>query len=363
VYNGILAYIEKQQWHYILDPFFDPARRADDGVDGIISRASRQLVKSSQKAGIPLVNVQHHSAAFGTVPSVIPDYRDAGRLAAEHLMSRGFRHFGVLGYQRDRSQKELQDGFTETLQREGLSCEHVLLVPWGSDRQEYAWRQFRQDVEEWMQTWETPIGVFSNRDLLARYAIEICQDMQINVPGDAGFVATETCPYMCTHRNPTVTSIDLAFERVGEEAAALLGRMIKGESVPHDPIRIKPAGLIPRQTTEYFAIEDPLVAQAMRYMRDHCEEALTVSDIADAVHATRRTVERRFRQQLSSSVIHELGVLRVEKARQLLADTDMLIKQVAIATGFRETRRLNEVFRKIEGCLPSEYRSRWKPEC
>ena len=96
------------------------------------------------------------------------------------------------------------------------------------------------------------------------------------------------------------------------------------------------------------------------FIRKNHDRSISVNQIATSLNTTRRTLERHVETVLKSSVNNEIAKIRVEQAKRLLVDTDLLVKQIATKTGFGETRRLNDNFRRIEGCLPTAYRSQWK---
>ena len=98
----------------------------------------------------------------------------------------------------------------------------------------------------------------------------------------------------------------------------------------------------------------------MRFIAEHAHERIRVSDVASALATTQRTLERRFRAKLGRTIAHEINRFRVERAKRHLADTDLLIKQVAVASGFSDANQMYEVFRRVADTTPSDYRKRWR---
>ena len=87
---------------------------------------------------------------------------------------------------------------------------------------------------------------------------------------------------------------------------------------------------------------------------------MTVEDVVEAVCVSRSTLERRFRAVLGRSPLEEINRVRVERARQLLVETDWSLAQVARAAGFHDGRNLSEVFLGQTGERPSAYRRRFR---
>ena len=78
--------------------------------------------------------------------------------------------------------------------------------------------------------------------------------------------------------------------------------------------------------------------------------------MAAAAGVSRRTLERRFHASAGRSVAAEIRRLRILKAKRLLAETDLMVKQIAHEVGFRDPIRLHQVFVRMEGTTPGEYR-------
>lgn len=356
VHSGIMDYASPKGWECVSDPFFDPKRLP---VDGIVGRVTRRLLDAASRAQIPIVNVHHNAPiALHRMTTVVPDYAQAGQMAAKHLLARGYQSFAVAGYRNNRSQDEMDLGFLEALGGCGHKPTTRLEVCWNPERDRSSWLRYQKDVDAWLESLPIPIAIFANRDLLAHQLIKRCRQMGLRIPSDVGIVCTESCPYLCNHEQPTVSAVELGFRSVGHRAAQILAQMIAGES-PSSIVRVAPKGVLCRQTTCFMVPANPLVARAMRFIQDRYVEPIGVNEIARAVCVSRRTLERQVRESMNATVTDLLTAVRMHKAKQLLIDSDLLLKEVAFASGFRDSNRLNCAFRRLEGCLPRQYREQW----
>ncbi len=360
VYRGIQQVAMQRDIDVVLNPFIQPHELAASDYDGAIVRASWTKKNATRKKCCPLVNVLHNSQWINSLPTIIPDYIQCGRLAAEHLISRGYKNFGILGYTRDKSQEEMNVGFIQELEERRLKCTYKLLVNWTAHREKQYWHSFREKLASWIGTLEFPVGLFINRDVLAHYLLNECFETGIDVPRDIGIVCTESSPYLCTSRPPTLTAIDLGFENVGKTACESLLQMIAGKPPSEQKKLIEPKGLIPRDSTASFIVGDQQVAEIIEVIQTIYTRPIGVNDLATSINLSRRTIERKVKSELGLTVNELISKIRIEIASRLLVDSDLLIKQIALKTGFVETRRLNQVFRRYIGCLPTEYRARWK---
>jgi LacI family transcriptional regulator len=105
-----------------------------------------------------------------------------------------------------------------------------------------------------------------------------------------------------------------------------------------------------------LAIEDPITAAAVRYIRDHVNEGISVKDVLAKVGRSRTDLELRFRRWLMRSVRGEIIRRRLEQACSLLRQTDLSLGEVSRQTGFSATSHFCRLFQNRLGCTPSQYR-------
>ena len=107
---------------------------------------------------------------------------------------------------------------------------------------------------------------------------------------------------------------------------------------------------------------DPLVNEAMRYIRDHARQCLLVEDVAKHVNASRSTLIRRFDRALGRSVSSEINRLRVEAVKRELSRSRQPIAAISEAYGFSSAGQLSRFFKREVGVSPSDWRrGEWVP--
>ena len=356
VHAGCQRYADEAGWVCSINPAVDRLLRPTaPAYDGVIARATQALADAARKARVPVVNVWLNSPARD-VPSVLADFTAAGAMAAEHLLARGFRQFGYLGYQRDRDSPLQMKGFLGAIRREGFSCTEHRILRGSVAGKAPGWKAFIAGLEAWIAGWKRPIGIFVTQDLYCRYLIDVCRAKGLHIPQEVGIVGCHNETAICDSPPPSITSIDLGYAQIGYRAAAMLDRLMNGEPPPTAPELVAPAALVPRQTTDLFSVEDPLVEQAMRFIAEKAYKPMNVKDLAVAMATTRRTLERRFRQATGVSIATEIARLRLERAKRRLLETDESMKTVARQSGFRTADHFYKVFTRVEGIPPTQYR-------
>lgn len=357
-YAGCQKYADEAGWKSEITPqdarILKP-RDNEPPFDGIIARATEPLAEMAKRLKTPIVNVWLNSPAEN-VPTLHSDFRESGIMAAQHLLGRGFQRFGFLGFLRDIDSRLEVDGFRDTVRKAGFPCTVYRFSRTSMEGKAHGWEVFNKELDEWIATWEPPIGIAVCRDLYCRYLIDACRRRGLSVSQDVAIVGRGNEPIICNSPSPTLTSIDMGYERIGYQAAALLDRLMQGEKAPAEKIRLSPAELIPRQSSDAFAAEDPLVARAMRFITENCDIPIKVDDVCKAVATSRRTLERKFRESVDRSIAQEITRLRIESAKRRLVYSDAALKSIALDSGFRNSDQLYKVFFRVEGKTPSEFR-------
>jgi LacI family transcriptional regulator len=358
VYAGCQKYADEAGWDCSINPAAEfMLERGSGGIpyDGIIARASTHMAAAARKAKVPLVNVWVNTPTQG-LPSVFADFEASGVMAAKHLMARGFRKFAYLGFLRDLDSQAQLSGFRNLVRRSGFPCSVHRVARNCDDGRAKSWETFVTGLEQWIDTWELPMGVFVTQDLFCRFLIDVCRSKGLHVSQDVAIVGTHNETEICNAPEPSLTSIDLGFGQVGYRAAAMLDRLMSGQAVSDEPEMVPPAELVSRQSTDGYATNDPLVARALRFIAENGHRSIQVKHVASAVATTRRTLERRFNESMGRSIAGEITRLRVERAKRRMVETDASMKSVAIEAGFRTADHFGKVFTRIEGISPSQYR-------
>ena len=357
VFAGVQRYAQEHGWYSVVDEFAEDtlARAAAAPYDGVVARATGNLALRAARMGVPLVNVWTSSPARKRVPGVFADFREAGRLRAEHLMSRGLRRFAALTTDNDRGQAMELEAFARTLGEAGAAVD-AARVSINTTSSVKEWRRTERTIAAWMAGWQRPVGVYVGIESHGRIVAQACHNRGWRVPEDVAIVAGRNEETLCEQPRPTLSSVEFGYERIGYEAARLLGRLMDGGRPPAKPVLIPPVGLVVRESTDFFATDDPLVAAAIRFIAANSHLEIGQDDVARAVATETRTLQRRFRRHLDRPVAAEIRRVRVERAKRELAQGTRSMAEVARAVGFGEAMRMYEVFRRELGVTPSQYR-------
>ena len=96
--------------------------------------------------------------------------------------------------------------------------------------------------------------------------------------------------------------------------------------------------------------------QAMEYVREHATDGVSRADVADILGCSEDHVSRLFSQVLGKNFRDVVLECRIEKAKQLLTETDDKIIDIAFAAGFCDQSYFAACFKRLTGVTPSSYR-------
>ena len=109
------------------------------------------------------------------------------------------------------------------------------------------------------------------------------------------------------------------------------------------------------ETTESTAGGDR-IAQAIRYMNRHLFEPIGVQDAAAAVSLSPSHFSRQFKARTGYSPYEYIVLRRIDKAKYMLASTELSVKEIAYATGYNSEENFIHSFRKNVGVAPGIFR-------
>ncbi len=104
------------------------------------------------------------------------------------------------------------------------------------------------------------------------------------------------------------------------------------------------------------------MARACRFIRENACDGIDVGDVVRRAALSRRQLERRFRIALQRTPREEITAVQVDRVRQLLAETDMPLEQLAPLAGYDYKESLSAIFKRETGETPGQFRRQARGE-
>ncbi|MBI9108599.1 MAG: DNA-binding transcriptional regulator [Spirochaetales bacterium] len=354
--RGVVRFAKEKGWN--LSGYGWMFGRLDDITgwdgDGIITR-----IESSTDAdlfaglGKPVVDVAgaYSRSAFCQVNN--DDYL-TGRKAGLHLKERGFSNYAFCGVEKVGWSKKRRMGFADATGAEEIPVFERSLEWWEElDRSE--------SLNEWLLTLPQPGAVFACNDTAGVKLTSVCRQLGISVPAGLAILGVDNEDILCELAEPALSSVQLDCEQIGYRAAelleSLLTRRSHGQTYTSE-ILVRPKGIAERESTRIFVSPDPLIREAVNYIRTSARRGLGVREVAEYLNVSRRTLEMRFRRVLGRSIHEEIILSRLGFAEKRLISSNITVEAVALEAGFGSIQRFHAGFKEKNGMTPGEFRNR-----
>jgi LacI family transcriptional regulator len=324
--------------------------------DGIIARIeNHRLADVILAADVPTINLRGSLREL-KIPFIGSDNPKVAEIGAQHLLERGYQHFAFCGF----ASEELKgfhtrgECFKSIIEGAGFSCDVYSFAR--AARQTRSWERDQQQLAKWISKLPKPAGIMSANDDLGFLVLDACQRTQVRVPDEVGVLGVDNDDFLCDLSVPKLSSIRINTEETGYRAAQFLDDWMQTGIQPALGSGVPPKGLVVRESSDALATDDQPVIQAANYIRDNACNGIDVGDVIQQIGISRTSLESRFKKVLRHTMHEEIHRVRIERAKELLSDTDLPIKWIAQESGFKSPQYLTRMFRAATGATPADFR-------
>ncbi len=305
----------------------------------------------TERPNTPAVDLSWNDPSM-TLPRVLEDNREIGRIGAKHLLSIGcqqlvFAHQGWPSAHRARYK-----GFCAVAQSSGIKIELLRLPQENAMSWEgAAW------LKDHLSNHQGYLGIMAAADFLTQAILQASQQAGVTIPHDTAILGVDNCREICECSHVTITSIDNNAFMHGYEGAKLLDHIMQGKPAPPAPILVPPGPIQLRDSTDIMAVRHPLVVDAMQYIAENFTRSdLTQSEVASKLPITQRRLHDAFAKHTRRTMVEEIQHRRIQHALQLIQTTNRKLVDIAGESGFSSAELMSRTFRRKLGHPPSTFR-------
>lgn len=325
-------------------------------ADGIILRDVDKL-DEVLNLGIPAVVVGHGHKEVPGLINVVTDSTSVGRMAAEHLINCGFKHFAFCGCANSHLEHtpwsgQRQQAFSKSIVDAGFARPKDYLLSLARPN----WLRERQRLARWLASLPRPVGIMAANDDCGAQVMEACKLGGLEVPDQVGIVGVDNDEVVCGLSDPPMTSVAVNFERAGYDAARALEKAMRQGRANTAKISVPATHVVTRRSTDVVSVDDKYVAKAMNFIRYNAKSPITVNDVVKDVGVSRRSLERRFQREMGVSILSEIRRARTDQIAKLLLESELPVWQIAASLGFEDAQHFARYFRSIKKISPLAFR-------
>lgn len=321
--------------------------------DGIIIREDSDIDKVIG-LGIPAIIITYTQIKVPGFVSLLGDHEVSGKLAAEHFLERGFKNFAYCGVPNKYWSIYRGESFQKQITKAGYDVNFFSFLP---SESKINWLRDQEKLKKWLMGLPKPIGLMTCTDDRAQNVIEACKACGLHVPQDVAVVGVDNDELLCDLLNPPLSSVALDAFNAGFQAAEALACLMNGKPCDTEKTIIAEAThVVTRQSSDIFAVEDEDVRTALTYISTNSKRAIQVKDVADACGLTTRTIQKKFKYHVGTSVSEVIDRSRVELICKLLIESPKTINQIAYEIDFISENHFSRYFRRLMKMSPTTYR-------
>jgi LacI family transcriptional regulator len=312
------------------------------------------MAKELQGRNFPVVNVSSIELGGAKFPRVCNNHEASAQLAVDHFLERGFRHFAYfsligLGYVAMH-----QEAFARGVQAGGGDLSVFTAKP--QTGAEPDWRLDLKKLGEWLHNLPKPVAILCWNASSAREIVFACHQVGLQVPEEVAVLCQAYDEVLCEAAQIPISGVRVAADTIGFQATKLLDGLMRGNKPPKQPHFIAPLSIISRQSTDTLAVRDSALVKALSYIRQQATLPVRVDEVARHAGISRRALERKFLEILQRTPAEELRRLQLERARHLIAETNLAMPDIAEKSGFGSQAYLSAIFRKHFNQTPLQFR-------
>ena len=367
IIEGIGEYLQATQcdWDIFLEEdFLTRLDNIKDWVgDGIIADYDNpEIVHFLSELDIPIIGVggsYQNGEDYPNVPYVATDNHSLVETAFHHLRDKGLENFAFYGlpeHPGKRWAQEREKAFHKIVKDEG----YYGAVYRGNETTPQTWQYDMNRLADWLQRLPTPTGIIAVTDSRARHLLQVCDHLNLMVPDKIAVIGIDNEELARYLTRVSLSSVGQGCKSMGYRAAKLLHSQLTSPqaTAPAAPARviIPPTQVFERQSTDFQALKDPYVIQAMHYIRHNACKGIKVEQVLSFVGVSRSNLEARFKEERGHSIHQEIHNSKLHRACHLLASTELPIVEIASLCGYPSLQYMYTVFKKNLDLTPKDYR-------
>ena len=363
VVEGIGQYIQASQcmWDiFVEDEFIYHTNTINQlSIDGIIADFDDpKTVELLQHILIPTIAVGSSYKQvdfYPHFPYVATDNAALVEMALSHLQEKGLSQFAFYGLQVNTHKHwsiERRDAFVELMEKN----HYPIYLYEGVQVHAQNWLEEQQKLIVWLKSLPSHTGIIAVTDARARHLLQACEYSKIAVPEELCVIGIDNEELIQYLSRVSLSSVEQGAREIGYQAAKLLHKLLNGQKAPSTPILIPPITVHTRNSTDYRSLSDPLVIQAMHYIRHRACHGIKVEQVLDHLEISRSNLEQRFKNEMDRTIHQVIHEEKIARAKNLLEQTDISIQEIADICGYPSVQYFYSVFKKEFEMTPKEFR-------
>lgn len=317
---------------------------------------------------VPAINFSNSFGPLEGMGNFLNDDRAIGKMAAHHLLSRGYADYVVVSFGAKQFSIERTAGFLEALREAGVEGREIPLPAYVPPEDHTIWTplMYLESMAEALQALLADLhpvtGIFCVDSAVVQQVEHALSTRLGELVQTVGLLSGDrsiTGRWIPGERQITSTVCPASHRQGLEAMQALLTAEERGTRVNRMLKRFPPRGVAVRASTAGPACGHPPTARAIRWSWQQVQagQPPSVEELAAHLEISARTLNRQFTRETQMTVRDFLLGLRMERAANSLAQNlDWSIERIATEAGFTKQGAFSAAFKQRIGQSPRDYR-------
>ena len=306
-----------------------------------------------------MINVSSVRLSRNEFATVSNDVEAVAKMAVDYFLERGYRNFAYLSLHGLEYVVRQSEAFVAEVRKAGCHASVKAVNPHFAFHSP-DWNLKIGRLATWLESLPKPVALLTWSG--GKEIIHACLQAGLRVPNDVALLSGSEDELICGLSPIPISGVQAACEQIGYQAAALLSYRMRarGRGALEQKV-IAPLGVVTRQSTDTFAIEDAGLLHALNFIQEHRLQNLGVDEVARASGLSRSVLERRFRGILGQSPAAYIAMSKIRVVKKYLSETNYSIAQIAEMNGYCSPEYMSTIFKKMMRTTPLGYRRESRP--
>ena len=352
IVDGILEALQNSNEHYkVTFMTYDEAMLVahDSQWDAVIAdfahRQNIEMCSSLNAPTIALLSYRYHVPTLDLPKqiNICLDSLHICEMAKDHLMECDIKRLGYFA--------GMANNIGPWAEERKVICKQLAEeanIEWVGGYNTYNIREFLQNHLQ------PETGFMCASDTQARQLITLAHNLNIEVPGQLVVIGVDNNQTENQMSLVPISSVEFIPGDIGRTAVAALLELDQATTLVTK--YISPVKVYSRLSTRTHVSEDPLVTTALKFIHKNFHRPIRVEQVIEECQSSRATLENRFKKVLDKTIHQILHEVRLESAKDMLANTQKSIDDISVQCGLANPQYLYYLFRKEVGMTPSKYR-------
>jgi LacI family transcriptional regulator len=288
--------------------------------------------------------------------AIYHESKNAGILAAKELLMTGYHHFAYIDCPiRCRWSDVRRKSFIDEISANGYAATFFQ----ASRKTANDPIAYQDMLRGFVENLPPQSAVFAATDIVSANIITIAQLLGRQIPGDLAVIGVNNSEAICSHTNPTLSSISLDFRGGGMTAAKMLLAAIRDREhfVGERQRTFGTLDVVRRASTRVLRRYDHRVVAALETIRREACTGISATDVAQRhFKCSRQNAERLFKANTRHTIMEEIHRVQLDMSKRLLANRNLKLQDISDFCGFSNPNSLRKFFLRETGMTMSAWR-------